>query len=124
MGTDSRQLLLPRIVLALSVSLVLVSAHASETKPAAEEIAASSTECSERNPEACDRDEIIEWVEWAISASPDQVERRLSLDALPGDPLFRGRWLDDWFARKARIELSSPAIHQKKKRRGGGGGGQ
>ncbi len=65
---------------------------------------AQSPPCSERNPEACDRDEIIEWVEWSVAAGPDQVERRLSLDALPGDPLFGGRRLDEWFAYKARVE--------------------
>ena len=49
--------------------------------------------CSERNLENGDREEIVDWVEWSVSTSPDQVERRLSLDALPGDPLFGGRRL-------------------------------
>ena len=65
---------------------------------------AEAIECSERNPEACDRQEIIDWVEWATQTSTDQVERRLSIDALPGDPLFKSRTIDKWMARKARIE--------------------
>lgn len=69
-----------------------------------EEASQPEAKCSERNPEDCDREEVIEWVEWATSMSTDQVERRISIDAMPGDPLFKSRTMDDWFARKARIE--------------------
>jgi hypothetical protein len=95
--------------LALSLTALQRSALASEPEAGGEDVVDPAVECSERNLEACDRQEIIEWVEWAVSASPDQVERRLSLDALPGDPLFRGRWLDDWFARKARVDGQAKA---------------
>ncbi|MDJ0938990.1 MAG: carbohydrate porin [Woeseiaceae bacterium] len=88
----------PATVAALALTLIAGATLADEDKSAEE------PRCSERNPEACDRDEIVEWVEWAVATSPEQVERRLSLDALPGKPLFGGRRLDEWFAYKARVE--------------------
>lgn len=58
------------------------------------------TECSEANPDACDPETVLEWIAWATMAGTDQVERRLSFDALPGDPLIPGDPFKNYFAWK------------------------
>jgi len=61
-------------------------------------------ECSESNPDACDPETVLEWMRWATFAGADQVERRFSFDALPGDPLFSGELFKNWKSHKARIK--------------------
>lgn len=62
------------------------------------------TECSEANPDACDPETVLEWIAWATMAGTDQVERRLSFDALPGDPLIPGDPFKNYFAWKDRLK--------------------
>jgi len=62
------------------------------------------SECSEANPEACDPETVLEWVSWATMAATDQVERRLSFDALPGDPLISGEHFKNYTAWKNRVK--------------------
>ena len=62
------------------------------------------TECSEANPDACDEETILEWISWATMAGADQVERRLSFDALPGAPLIPGEHFKNYNAWKARLK--------------------
>jgi len=61
-------------------------------------------ECSEANPVACDPETVLEWLSWATMTGADQVERRLSFDALPGDPLFPGELFKRRDAWKARLK--------------------
>jgi porin len=61
-------------------------------------------ECPEANPDACDPETVLEWVKWITMAGTDQVERRLSLDALPGDPLISGEHFKNYFVWKDRIK--------------------
>ena len=61
-------------------------------------------ECSEANPDACDPETVLEWIAWATMAGTDQVERRLSFDALPGDPLISGEHFRNYTAWKNRIK--------------------
>jgi porin len=61
-------------------------------------------ECSEANPDTCDPETILEWISWATMAGTDQVERRLSFDALPGDPLISGDHFKNYFAWKGRLK--------------------
>ena len=59
-------------------------------------------ECTEANLDECDPETVLEWISWVTMASADQVERRLSFDALPGDPLIPGEHFKnytDWTAR-------------------------
>jgi len=46
----------------------------------------------------------MEWISWATMAGTDQVERRLSFDALPGDPLMPGDPFKSYFAWKDRLK--------------------
>ena len=62
------------------------------------------TECSEANRDACDEETILEWISWATMAGVDQVERRLSFDALPGNPLIPGEHFKNYNAWKARLK--------------------
>ncbi len=62
------------------------------------------TECSEANPDACDPETVLEWVSWFTAAGADQVERRLSFDALPGDPLIPGDPFKNYFAWKDNLK--------------------
>jgi porin len=61
-------------------------------------------ECSEANPGACDQETVLEWISWATMTGADQVERRLSFDALPGDPLIPGDHFKNYNAWKAQLE--------------------
>lgn len=61
-------------------------------------------ECSEANPDACDPETVLEWMAWATMAGTDQVERRLSFDALPGDPLIPGDPFKKYFAWKDSLK--------------------
>jgi len=61
-------------------------------------------QCSEANPDACDPETVLEWIAWATMAGTDQVERRLSFDALPGDPLISGEHFRNYTAWKNRIK--------------------
>jgi len=80
--------------------LALFSVFVFGTAWAQEEVA----ECSEANPDACDPETVLEWFSWATMAGVDQVERRLSFDALPGDPLFPGEHFKNYKAWKARLK--------------------
>jgi porin len=80
--------------------LILFTTFAISTVWAREDVA----ECSEANPEACDPETIQEWISWATMAGTDQVERRLSFDALPGDPLIPGDHFKNYFAWKDRVK--------------------
>jgi porin len=84
-----------RILLVFACLLFAAHALAQEEPP--------EPECSEENIDACDPDTISKWVQWALVTGPDHVEKRLSINALPGNPLFESPRLDAWRARKALI---------------------
>ncbi|AQA17429.1 hypothetical protein BST95_03440 [Halioglobus japonicus] len=54
--------------------------------------------------EDCDSKAVSRWVRWFSLASPDQVERRIGIDAVPGGTVFRSDTFDDWRARKLDFE--------------------
>ncbi|QFU77598.1 porin [Halioglobus maricola] len=62
--------------------------------------------CTQLELEQCSPETLREWVRWFSIAGPDQVERRIGIDALPGDPLFKSSTVDAWQARKKEIETS------------------
>ena len=61
-------------------------------------------ECSPQNIDACDEKTLNKWRRWLTVAAPDQVERRLRIDALPGDPLLSAQWADNLQAKKSAFE--------------------
>ena len=60
--------------------------------------------CTPQDIGACDEETLSRWRRWLTMAAPDQVERRLRIDALPGDPLLASAWWDDLEARKSDFE--------------------
>ncbi len=45
------------------------------------------SDCSPQNIEACDEKTLSKWRRWLTVAAPDQVDRRLRIDALPKEYL-------------------------------------
>ena len=83
-----------KLLLGLFTVLVLTTARAED----------DVAECSEANPDACDPETVLEWFAWATVAGADQVERRLSFDSLPGDPLIPGEHFKNYNAWKALLK--------------------
>ncbi len=62
--------------------------------------------CTQQKQRECDPEAARKWWRWFSLAGPDQVERRIGIDALPGDPVFELGLRRDWEARKREIEAS------------------
>ena len=87
-----------RLAIALFTLAIAPVSHAEEA-PILDERA-----CTLQTMASCDEETLGKWRRWLTVTGPDQVERRLGIDALPGDPLFEARWLDDFRERKHEIE--------------------
>ncbi|MEP5322070.1 carbohydrate porin [Marinobacter alexandrii] len=95
----------PLFVAAVLLCFVPVAtAQEQGQKQEQEQEESQSSECSPQNLDACDEKTLSKWRRWLTVAAPDQVERRLRIDSLPGDPLLSAPWADKLQAKKSAFE--------------------